>query len=73
MTRKNNSTNDEEGISELSKRLNENCTSYPVAVLKNSINVYYPNINSAIYLPGENPAVERLIDIFEETGLLLLG
>jgi hypothetical protein len=90
MTRKNNATNDEEGISELSKRLNENgdlykcpghkpwygslresenCTSYPVAVLKNSINVYYPNTISAIYLPGENPAVERLIDMFERNGV----
>ncbi|NMB18363.1 MAG: DUF1998 domain-containing protein [Erysipelothrix sp.] len=90
MTRKNNTTDDEEGISELSKRLNENgnlfkcpghkpwygsleekenCTSYPVAVLKNSINVYYPNTISAIYLPGENPEVERLIDMFERNGV----
>lgn len=90
MTRKTNTTDDEEGISELSKRLNENgnlfkcpghkpwygsleekenCTSYPVAVLKNSINVYYPNTISAIYLPGENPEVERLIDMFERNGV----
>lgn len=92
MTRKSNSTDveEEEGISELSKRLNENgdlyrcpghkpwygsleewenCDSFPVAALKNSINVYYPNTISAIYLPGENPAVESLIDMFERNGL----
>lgn len=90
MTTKENAINDEEGISELSKRLNGNgdlykcpghkpwygsfterdkCTSYPVAALKNSINVYYPNTVSAIYLPGENPAVERLIDMFERNGV----
>ncbi|SES88506.1 protein of unknown function [Salinibacillus kushneri] len=90
MTRRNDSNHEEEGISELSKRLNENgnlyqckghkpwygslkdnekCTSYPVAVLKNSINVYYPNTISAIYLPGENPAVERLINMFERNGI----
>ncbi|MHA3225449.1 DrmB family protein [Globicatella sulfidifaciens] len=90
MTRKTSITDDEEGISELSKMLNENgelykcpghkpwygslnesedCSSYPVAVLKNSINVYYPNTISAIYLPGDNPAVERLIDMFEKNGV----
>jgi len=47
----------------------ESCTSYPVAVLKNSINVYYPNTISAIYLPGENPEVEKLIDMFERNGI----
>src|SRR5699024_10350527 len=75
MTRKNNPNDEEEGISELSKKLNENgdlykcpghkpwygslsesenCFSNPVAALKNSINVYYPNTISAIYLPGKN-------------------
>lgn len=47
----------------------EVCTSYPVAVLKNSINVYYPNTISAIHLPGENPEVEKLIDMFEKNGV----
>ncbi|PHD33532.1 DUF1998 domain-containing protein [Bacillus toyonensis] len=47
----------------------ENCSSYPIAVLKNSINVYYPNTISAIHLPGENPEVERLIDMFEKNGV----
>lgn len=90
MIRKNSLNDSEEGISELSRSLNENgilykcpghkpwygslnetenCTSYPVAVLKNSVNVYYPNTISAIYLPGENPAVERLIDMFEKNGI----
>ncbi|MEY8346646.1 DrmB family protein [Niallia circulans] len=45
------------------------CTSYPIAVLKNSINVYYPNTISAIHLPGENPEVEKLIDMFEKNGV----
>lgn len=82
--------NNDENISELSKRLNENgdlykcpghklwqgtmnenenCTSYPVAVLKNSLNVYFPNTISAIYLPGENPNVERLLNILHRSGL----
>ncbi|MEJ8776744.1 DUF1998 domain-containing protein [Pseudogracilibacillus sp. ICA-222130] len=90
MTRKNNPNDEEEGISELSKKLNENgdlykcpghkpwygslsesenCFSNPVAALKNSINVYYPNTISAIYLPGKNAAVERLIDMFERYGI----
>jgi len=47
----------------------ESCTSYPIAVLKNSINVYYPNTISAIHLPGENPEVEKLIDMFEKNGV----
>ncbi|WP_374055836.1 DrmB family protein [Rossellomorea sp. FM04394] len=47
----------------------EVCTSYPVAVLKNSINVFYPNTISAIHLPGENLEVEKLIDIFEKNGI----
>jgi hypothetical protein len=47
----------------------ESCTSYPIAVLKNSINVYYPNTISAIHLPGENLEVEKLIDIFEKNGV----
>lgn len=47
----------------------ESCSSYPIAVLKNSINVYYPNTISAIYLPGENPEVEKLIDMFEQNGV----
>ncbi|MGC7872098.1 DrmB family protein [Desulfosporosinus sp. SYSU MS00001] len=47
----------------------EDCSAFPVAVLKNSINVYYPNTISAIYLPGENQAVEKLIDMFERNGI----
>ncbi|MCM3671078.1 DrmB family protein [Mesobacillus maritimus] len=47
----------------------ESCSSYPIAVLKNSINVYYPNTISAIHLPGENPEVEKLIDMFEKNGV----
>jgi len=91
MTRKmNESDEEEEGISELSKMLNENgeiyqcpghkpwhgsleekekCSCYPVAVLKNSINVYYPKTISAIYLPGENQSVEALINMFERSGV----
>ncbi|EIJ81798.1 hypothetical protein PB1_02625 [Bacillus methanolicus PB1] len=91
MSRKTNSDNDEDGVSELSKMLNENadtlykcpghkpwygsekeredCSAYPIAVLKNSINVYYPNTISAIHLPGENPEVEKLIDMFERNGI----
>ena len=91
MSRKTNSEIDEDGVSELSKKLNENtnnlyqcpghkpwygsekeredCSAYPIAVLKNSINVYYPNTISAIYLPGENPEVEKLIDMFERNGI----
>lgn len=90
MTKKNNKNYEEEGISELSIKLNENgnlykcpghkpwcgsliesenCDSYPVAVLKNSINVYYPNTISAIYLPGTNPNVDKLIEMFERNGV----
>ncbi|WP_349346367.1 DUF1998 domain-containing protein [Priestia megaterium] len=92
MSRKTHSDMDEEGVSELSKMLNENtnnlylcpgnkpwygsaeekepCASYPIAVLKNSINVYYPNTISAIHLPGEhNTEVEELIEIFERYGI----
>jgi hypothetical protein len=48
----------------------EACSSYPVAVLKNSINVYYPNTISAIHLPGEhNTEVEELIEMFEKYGI----
>jgi len=47
----------------------ESCSSYPIAVLKNSINVYYPNTISAIHLPGENPEAEKLIDMFEKNGV----
>ncbi len=47
----------------------ENCSAYPVAVLKNSINIYYPNTISAIHLPDENPEVDRLIDMFERYGV----
>lgn len=53
----------------------ESCSSYPIAVLKNSINVYYPNTISAIHLPNENPDVEKIIDMFEKCGITssLLG
>jgi len=44
----------------------ESCNAYPFAVLKNSLNVYYPNTISAIYLPGGNPNVESIIDMFEK-------
>ncbi|WP_377890397.1 DrmB family protein [Alkalihalobacillus sp. R86527] len=43
----------------------EPCNAYPIAVLKNSINVYFPNKLSAIYLPGENKNAEEIINIFE--------
>jgi len=90
MVRKTNLNEEEEGISQLSKMLNENgklyqcpghspwygsieetdnCSCYPIATLKNFTNVYYPNIISAIYLPGENPAVEMLINMFEKNGV----
>ncbi|TCI42986.1 DUF1998 domain-containing protein [Exiguobacterium sp. SH1S4] len=38
------------------------CTQSPVAVLKNSLNVYYPNTISAIYLPGKTKEAEEIID-----------
>ena len=38
------------------------CSQSPVAVLKNSLNVYYPKTISAIYLPGENKEAEELVD-----------
>ncbi|RAS80761.1 DUF1998 domain-containing protein [Priestia endophytica] len=44
----------------------ENCSAYPIAVLKNSINAYYSNTISAIYLPGENKEVDELVNIFEK-------
>ncbi|MFK2827122.1 DUF1998 domain-containing protein [Bacillus sp. B190/17] len=91
MSRKTNSSNDEDGVSELSIRLNDDpdklyqcpghkpwygsekekeaCSVYPIAVLKNSINVYYPNTISAIHLPGENLEAEKLIDMFERNGI----
>lgn len=54
-----------------SENYKESCVSYPIAVLKNSINVYYPNTISAIHLPVENPEVEKLIHIFEKNGITL--
>ncbi|KGX85781.1 DUF1998 domain-containing protein [Pontibacillus litoralis] len=86
MSRRSNSEQEETGISELSKMLNDSeelyecpgnkpwygseeenepCNAYPIAVLKNSINVYFPNKLSAIYLPGENKNAEEIINIFE--------
>lgn len=48
----------------------DECNEYPIAVLKNSINVYFPNTISAIHLPGEYTAkVENIIDIFERFGV----
>lgn len=44
----------------------EECSAYPVAVLKNSINVYFPKTLSAIYLPGKNKNVETLLYYFEQ-------
>ncbi|WHX66054.1 DUF1998 domain-containing protein [Peribacillus frigoritolerans] len=52
-----------------SEKDKEDCSSYPIAVLKNSINVYYPNTISAIHIPGENSEVEKLIDMFEKNGI----
>ncbi|MFD4819522.1 DrmB family protein [Peribacillus butanolivorans] len=52
-----------------SEKDKESCSSFPIAVLKNSINVYYPNTISAIHLPGENTEVEKLIDMFEKNGI----
>ncbi|MYL54195.1 DUF1998 domain-containing protein [Pontibacillus yanchengensis] len=86
MSRRSNSEQEENGVSELSRMLNDSeelyecpgnkpwygsekesepCHAYPVAVLKNSINVYFPNKLSAIYLPGENKNAEEIINIFE--------
>lgn len=48
----------------------EDCTSFPIATLKNSVNVYFPNTISAIHLPGEHTIeVESLIDMFEKYGI----
>jgi hypothetical protein len=46
----------------------EECNSYPLALLKNSVNVYFANTLSAIYLPGQrNSEVEDILDIFEKS------
>ncbi|MGD6878415.1 DrmB family protein [Bacillus infantis] len=51
----------------------EDCSGFPIAALKNSINVYFPNTISAIHLPGEhNIEVENLIDMFEKYGITSL-
>ncbi|WCN39177.1 DUF1998 domain-containing protein [Aneurinibacillus uraniidurans] len=48
----------------------ESCSSFPIAALKNSVNVYFSNTISAIHLPGEhNIEVENLIDMFERYGI----
>lgn len=47
----------------------EPCSCYPIAVLKNASNVYFPQTLSAIHLPGENLQVEELIEIFEAYGV----
>lgn len=48
----------------------EVCESYPTAVLKNSVNVYFPLTVSALHLPGERSTeVEELIDLFERYGV----
>ncbi|MFD1885962.1 DUF1998 domain-containing protein [Paenibacillus wenxiniae] len=44
----------------------EICNAYPIAALKNSINVYYSNTISAIFLPGENKQVDEIINMFEK-------
>lgn len=44
----------------------EPCLETPLAVLKNSINVYYPKTISAIHLPGDNLNVEKLIAMFDK-------
>lgn len=42
------------------------CNEYPIAVLKNSSNIYFPETISAIYLPGEMPReVEEILKTFE--------
>ena len=44
----------------------EPCSEYPLAVLKNSSNIYFPQTISAIYLPGNMPReVEEIIGLFE--------
>jgi len=52
-----------------SEKDREPCSCYPIAVLKNASNVYFPRTLSAIHLPGENLQVERLIELFETYGV----
>ncbi|CUA79416.1 DUF1998 domain-containing protein [Anoxybacillus suryakundensis] len=48
----------------------DKCSEYPVAVLKNSINVYFPIKVSAIHIPGDRSAeIESLINLFEKRGI----
>lgn len=47
----------------------EQCSCYPIAVLKNASNVYFPRTLSALHLPGENLQVEELIEMFENHGV----
>jgi hypothetical protein len=48
----------------------DECSAYPVAVLKNSINVYFPIKVSAIHIPGDRSAeIESLINLFEKRGI----
>jgi hypothetical protein len=48
----------------------DECSAYPVAVLKNSINVYFPVKVSAIHIPGDRSAeIEYLINLFEKRGI----
>ncbi|WP_054956761.1 DUF1998 domain-containing protein [Paenibacillus dakarensis] len=47
----------------------EPCSCYPIAVLKNASNVYFPRTLSAIHLPGENLQVEELLELFEAYGV----
>lgn len=50
------------------EKYKEECNSYPLAILKNSGNVYFPNTISAIYLPGQkNAEVEEILDILEKS------
>jgi Domain of unknown function (DUF1998). len=47
----------------------DECTCYPIAVLKNSINVYFPITISAIHLPDRSDEVDSLIEMFEKYGV----
>ncbi|GMO01655.1 DrmB family protein [Parageobacillus thermoglucosidasius] len=48
----------------------DECSAYPVTVLKNSINVYFPVKVSAIHIPGDRSTeIEYLINLFEKRGI----
>lgn len=47
----------------------DSCNTFPIAVLKNSVNVYFPSTISAIYLPGGDSTVEEILNLFEKSGV----